>query len=123
MEKRSWLLGSLMVVFVVAIVALPAVAAKPTATLWCTVNGESVTQVEVNQQFAVSGVGYKANVPVDVCIGPRECILANVDGDGEFHDVRTMHQAGTYTITVKQARNSRLRNWTVKATSAITVTD
>ena len=123
MRAPAFKTGILAAAVVVAAVALPSLAAKPAPTVQCTVQGIIVNSVSVNQQFAVSGTGYKANLPVDICLGTTDCALANVDGDGEFYQTRTVFQPGTYTLTVKQARNSRLNHWVVKAVSTLTVTN
>ena len=48
--------------------------------------------------------------------------MAFVDGEGSFTQRRYAKTVGTYTITIKQARNSRLAQWDVKATSSINIT-
>jgi hypothetical protein len=116
-------IGIIAAAVVAAALALPSIAAKPSPTVRCTLSGSVVYSVSANQQFAVSGSGYKANLPVDVCFGTTDCALVNVDRDGEFYQVRTVFQPGSYPLTVKQARNSRLNRWDVKAVSLLTVTD
>ena len=107
----------------VALWALPADAAKRVPTVTCTRNGETVDTVSTNAQFAVSGEGFRAGLPVDVCFGDRDCRLRNVDASGRFYQVRTIYQPGSYTVTVKQARNSRLNRWDVRAVAILTVTE
>ncbi len=124
MEIKALSIRTLSVLVLTAIFVLPAVAGKPAPTVQCTVNGEVVTSVAYHQQYAVSGTGYKKNGTVSVCINNTSCIPANVDGDGKFYQVRTAYQPpGTHELVVKQARNSHLDHWTVKAVMTLTVTD
>jgi hypothetical protein len=119
-SRRLHLIAAL----VLTIALVPALARGPqkqAPTVECTQAGYSVTEVDLGTQFAVSGTGYRANLPVVVCFNDAQCRHTDVDGDGEFYDGRSLYEAGTYTITVKQARNRKLNRWDLKATGQITV--
>lgn len=116
------LLGALTLVSTFAAVAAPAGKNGSQATVAITTNGEAVNQVASGQQFAVSGTGYRPGLPVLVCFSDRYCRHTDVDDDGEFYDVRTIYEAGTYLVTVKQARNQQLERWDLKARTSLVVT-
>jgi len=106
------------------LLAAPAVLAKgrnggPAVSCWQ--YGVATARVVAGDPFQVRGEDLRAGLAVVVCFSGDHCLHADVDATGSFVQNRTMTQPGGYTLTVSQARNSRMDNWVLRASEAVTI--
>ncbi len=106
--------------------ALVLTAAQATAggpwSISCWQNGVPTDTMQAGQSFQIRGEGFHNRVhPVKICISGSYCTLANIDQKGEFIDVRTLDNPGTYQVTVLQAKNPKLLEWVERASGTVTV--
>ena len=86
--------------------------------------GIEMAQVGSGTVFDVHGSGFHNRVhPVKVCLSGAQCQLAEPDADGNFVVQRVIESPGTYTVTVHQAKDSKLLEWRLKVWKDITITE
>ena len=72
--------------------------------------------------FQVRGTEFVASLPVQVCFSGEQCLHSEVDASGAFVQNRILRTAGTYLVTVRQARTRDLDRWLLRATLQVQVT-
>ncbi len=72
--------------------------------------------------FQVRGSEFVASLPVQVCFSGEQCLHSEVDSTGAFVQNRILRTAGTYLVTVRQARSRDLDRWLLRATLQVQVT-
>jgi hypothetical protein len=107
--------------------ALPLAATSLMAGPWDVVfvqSGFETQTVVAGTSFEVRGDGFHARVlPVKVCLSGSQCQMAEVDPAGNFVVTRTINQPGSYVVTVHQAQGISLRDWRLKTSKSLTVTN
>jgi hypothetical protein len=72
--------------------------------------------------FQVRGSEFVGSLPVQVCFSGEQCLHSEVDSTGAFVQNRILRTAGTYLVTVRQARSRDLDRWLLRATLQVQVT-
>ena len=109
-------------ILVVSVTPQVAQAGPWKVTFWQA--GVPTTTVQAGVEFQIRGEGFHNNVaPIKVCLFDNQCQLATPERDGNFMVVRTITTPGDYEIRVFQAQNAHLREWNVKASGPMKVTN
>ena len=99
----------------------PAAAGRDRVVVTCLQYGTQSTQVDVNATFEIRATGLRPSTAAQVCISRSFCQVSDVDAAGSFSQARNLSPAGSYTVSVYQARNSSLSGWRLVGSTEIQV--
>lgn len=97
-----------------------AMQGRPSLSCWQ--YGIPTPSLTVGDPFQVRGAEFVASLPVQVCFSGEQCLHSEVDSTGAFVQNRILRTAGTYLVTVRQARSRDLDRWLLRATLQVQVT-
>ena len=116
------------IVLAIALAGAAAVQAKGPSRTIPAVNvltqAEASNTAIVGQSFTVVGQGFRASLPVRVCISGDVCREGQADAQGAFEQDRSLQTAGIATVYVFQPRSKReidSDDWQILATKTFNV--